>query len=551
MNAWQQTLREFRAEYAANTREELAGIARLIEQLRVEPVGQALVPLQERFRSLASSAASYGLPQTSALAVEGERACAALIGEGATPKPASIDRLREILAGLQAQLSASQDQAAAAPRATPGTAEAPYILVVADDETVRDSLTERLKRAGMTAQSAATTGDAAHVLEARLPDGVIVDIALPDGSGYEFVERLRMLPGGDVPAILILSLKTGFLDKVEAIRCGADGFFERPMDWDALLRRLQLLLERSQAEPGRILTVGDDAGAASYVAALLQSGGYAVRSCEEPQRFEIELAAFRPDLVLVDLPLPGVNGYDLVRYVRQDEQHATLPILFLTTQSEGEAAIANARAGGDGYLVKPVLPGLLLSAVASRLERARFLKSLVGRDGLTRLLNHTAFLEQARVTLVRKRREPERSVAWVMFDLDRFKVVNDKFGHPVGDRVLISLATLLRRRLRQSDTLGRYGGEEFAVLLDDLSQDQALRLVTRLIDEFRRAEHFTAEGSFRVTCSAGIAMLEPWMDLEWWRRAAEDALLAAKSQGRARVILAPPSPGIAANSAPA
>jgi len=421
------------------------------------------------------------------------------------------------------------------------TVEPPYILVVAGEETVRDSLTERLKQAAMTARGAATRAEANQLVETRLPDGIIVDVALPDGLGYEFVERLRALPGGDVPAVLLLSLKAGFLDKVEAVGCGADGFFERPIDWEALLRRLQLLLERNRAEPGRILVVEADAREASDLGATLQAGGYEVLICDEPGRFEAELAAFRPELVLIDVLLSGVSGYELVRYVRQDEKHATLPILFLTAPGEAEAELANAKAGGDGHLVKPILPGLLLSAVTARVERARVLKNLVGRDGLTRLLSHTAFLEHARLSVVRKRREPGRSMAWVMIDLDRFKLVNDRYGHPVGDRVLISLATLLRRRLRQSDTIGRYGGEEFAVLLDDLSQLQAVRLVSRLLEEFRGVEHRAPEGSFHVACSAGIAMLDPWMDLEWWRRVAADALLVAKAQGRARVVLAPPS----------
>ncbi len=543
MGAWRQALSELRAEYVSESRPKLGEIATRLERLADEPADrQALEELQRSFQALAGSGATYGFPQVSALGSEGERACGALVREAASPKPADLEHFRELHAGLTAQfdmpLADPADEAVA--RVMP-TTEPGHILVIAGDEIVCDSLTQRLRQVGLTAQSAPTKADAARILETRLADGIIVDVALPDGSGYDFVEHLRTLPGGDVPAVLMLSLKTGFLDKVEAIRCGADGFFERPMDWDALLRRLHLLLERSKSEPGRILLVEEDAREASYVRAVLHSGGYEVQNCDDPKRFEAELTSFRPDLVLMDVLLSGVSGYDLVRYVRQDEKHAALPILFLTTQAQAEAEIAAARAGGDGHLAKPVLPGLLLSAVTARIERSRFLKSLVGRDGLTRLLTHTAFLEQARVTLVRKRRDPGRSVAWVMIDLDRFKAVNDRYGHPAGDRVLTSLAALLRRRLRQSDTLGRLGGEEFAVILDDLNQDEALRLVSRLLEEFRRAEHRAEESSFHVSFSAGLAMLDPWMDLEWWRRTAADALLAAKAQGRARVILAPPS----------
>lgn len=544
MGAWQQALRELRSEYAAESRPKLAYIVRLLERISEDAADRpALEDLHRRFHAMSGSGTTYGFPQVSALATEGERSCATMIREAAMPAPADLERLRALVAGIDAQFNAP---AAEAPdegvAGVSPVSPSPRILVIDDDETVRDSLTERLRQAGMIAESVATKAEAMAFLERRQADGIIVDVTLPDGSGYELVEHLRTLPGGEAPAVLMLSLRTGFLDKVEAIRCGADGFFERPMDWDALLRRLQHLLETMQAEPGRVLSVEDDPRQASFLRAVLQSGGYEVRVCEDPKRFETELAGFRPDLILMDVLLPGVSGYDLVRFVRQDEKYATLPILFLTTQAEAEAQIATARAGGDGHLIKPVLPGLLLSAVAARIERARFLKTLVGRDGLTRLLTHTGFVEQARAVLARKKRDPARSAAWVMFDLDHFKAVNDQYGHPVGDRVLTSLSALLRRRLRQTDTMGRYGGEEFAVLLEDLGQDEAMRLVSRLLEEFRLAAHRAPDGSpFHVTFSAGLAMLDPWMDFEWWRRTAEDAVNAAKAQGRARVVMAAPS----------
>ena len=241
----------------------------------------------------------------------------------------------------------------------------------------------------------------------------------------------------------------------------------------------------------------------------------------------------------MDVLLPGVSGYDLVRSLRQDERYATLPVIILTTRGELDSRIEAARAGGDEHLVKPVSPGLLLSTVVARVERGRFLRLLVERDGLTGLLTHTALLERGRATVARKRREPRRQWVLMMVDIDRFKAVNDTHGHPAGDQVLVRLSGLLRARLRQADVVGRYGGEEFAVVLEDISGEDAVRLVERLRAEFGAIEHRSREGvTFRVTFSAGLAALEDGESVSAWVHAADRALYAAKEAGRDRVVLA-------------
>jgi diguanylate cyclase (GGDEF)-like protein len=126
-----------------------------------------------------------------------------------------------------------------------------------------------------------------------------------------------------------------------------------------------------------------------------------------------------------------------------------------------------------------------------------------------------------------------------MIDLDRFKAINDTHGHPAGDRVIVAAASLLRRRVRQGDTVGRYGGEEFALLLEDLAPDGAMRLIDRVRVEFAATPVALPDGQrVSATFSAGIAFLAPGVDLEPWREAADAALYAAKSAGRNRIVLA-------------
>jgi diguanylate cyclase (GGDEF)-like protein len=296
------------------------------------------------------------------------------------------------------------------------------------------------------------------------------------------------------------------------------------------------------AERARILHVEDSALQAAYVRSVLERAGYEVRCCQDPGLFATELHEFAPDLLVMDLLLPGTSGHELVAWLRRQERYAALPVLFLTSEGEARTRIATIMAGGDDHLVKPVARGLFLAAVRARLERSRRVHELLRLDGLTGLLNRNALLDRAQALVDAQRRKPWQRAAWVMIDLDHFKSVNDRHGHPVGDQVLISAAALLRRNLRRRDTVGRCGGEEFALLLDDLDEAAALRLVEGLRQELAAATHSDGNrGSFRITLSAGIAMLAPAMDLDEWRVAADQALYAAKAAGRNRVVVASPS----------
>jgi diguanylate cyclase (GGDEF)-like protein len=337
----------------------------------------------------------------------------------------------------------------------------------------------------------------------------------------------------------MLSAAGDFLDLAEAIHAGADACYTKPAEIEPAYRKLLQMLEGAQAEIPRILVVEDDEFHAAFARAVLESAGYQVDVCSAPRQFTERMATFQPELLLMDVNLPEISGYDLARLVRQHEQHAALPILFLTSEAEMESRIRAAKAGGDEHLTKPVHPALLASAVGARLERARFLKSLLHRDGLTRLLTHASFMEQVQQVLDRRQRSGSGPASLVLLDVDHFKQINDTYGHQAGDRVLATLAASLRQHLRRTDIIGRYGGEEFGVLLDQLPMEDAQRLITRLLGEFAALDHAAGEQQhFRVTFSAGIAPWREGIERHAWIEAADQALYAAKKTGRNRVLVA-------------
>jgi len=537
METWEDTIAELRTDYVHDSLERAAEMERQLDHLERTPGdGPALERLLRAFHGFAGSGTTYGFPEVTALGQEGERSCASVKKREASPAAIDLQGWRTLVGRLRAAFAVPSPAARAQPAAAPGPpgVDAPDILVVDDDTAIFEGAARLAVQEGMTVRCASSGAEGLQAIDERMPDGLVVGTRLPDGPGYDLVERLRSRAGGDLAAVLMVASGATFLDKVDAITCGADGYFQKPLDWMAVQRRLQHLLERNRAEPARILYVEDDPHQAAFVRTVLRSAGYEVAICPEPKGFEALLTSFRPDLILMDIVLPGIMGYDLARFVRQDERYATLPIVFLTTEARMDARVETARAGGDGHLEKPVTPALLLSDVATRVERARYLKTLLNRDGLTGLLTHTAFLERARVALAQARRDPTRLMVWVSIDLDHFKEVNDRYGHPIGDRVLAALSALLRRRLRQADTIGRYGGEELAVIVEGLGEAEAVRLVARLLVEFASTEHHGADHqNFGATFSAGVAALDPeTMDVDGWRKAAGDALHAAKTAGR-------------------
>jgi diguanylate cyclase (GGDEF)-like protein len=542
MTSWEETLRELRHDFVRGSLERFSRMRAQLDALRRQPDEQTSRELMLQFHGLSGSGTTYGFPEVTRLGAEGERWLKTVLDSGAPASSAEIERVAEQLARLERAFEPGADPVAQAAPRDPAAVRRPHVLVVEDDPPSRALLTARLAQAGYEVTSTGSRSEATARLQEALPDAVVADVLLPDGTVHELLRELRAAPGGEEIGVVLVSARAAFPDKVEAIASGADAFFEKPIDWDSLLERLQALLERWQGGPQRLLIVEDFAEQAAFLKTVLEAAGYEVRVSPDPRTFESDLHAYNPDLILMDILLPGISGYALTRYVRLDPAHASVPIVFLTTEAQTEARIRGLHAGGDDYLTKPVAPSLLLTTVAARLERARVLRGLMERDGLTRLLTHSAFLDRVQQAHSRALRRPEIGQALVMVDLDHFKDVNDRHGHATGDRVLGAFGAFMRRRVRQMDVAGRYGGEEFGLLLEGLSQADAVRLVKRLLEEFAALEHEAPGGErFSVTFSAGVAGLDASsVDPDGWLKAADDALYEAKRLGRNRVEPAKP-----------
>lgn len=325
--------------------------------------------------------------------------------------------------------------------------------------------------------------------------------------------------------------------RIQAVRLGGSAFFTHPVDADALLVKMDDLTANRHQRPFRVLIVDDEPALGRLFSLILKQAGMFTHVVHRPLEVMSHMVDFRPDIVLMDVYMPDCSGVELASVIRQQEAYVSIPIVFLSVESDVLKQLEAMRQGGDDFLMKPVQPRQLVTAVATRATRARVLQHLMHRDSLTGLLNHTKTKEQLEIELDRARRVGH-PLALAMLDIDHFKLVNDTHGHATGDRVLRSLSRLLLQKLRQTDVIGRYGGEEFCIIMSGTDKNSAARVMEKVRHSFACLKHWNEGQEFKVTFSVGIATAPPHTVGSRLSEAADQALYQAKRSGRNKVVVA-------------
>ncbi|MDQ7028395.1 MAG: diguanylate cyclase, partial [Ardenticatenia bacterium] len=354
---------------------------------------------------------------------------------------------------------------------------------------------------------------------------------------FHKVRSIRRQSHSTPMPVIFVSTRDDLTIRLEAVRAGGDAFLAKPVDIGLLVERLEALIKPREPDPYRILIVEDEPAVAEFYAYVLKEAGMVTRIVTKPLEIMPVLVDFNPDLILMDIYMPECSGVELAKVIRQMEAFVTVPIVFLSGESDVERQLDAMSLAGDDFLMKPILPQHLVKSVRLRVERSRILRQLTLMDGLTGLFNHTAIEERLHKEMERARRQ-RTGLAFAMIDLDHFREVNDTYGHPVGDRVLRTLSRVLLQNLRRTDIIGRYGGEEFAVILLDTNGHYAARALDNVRRKFSRIKHRTGHLAFQITFSCGVAAFPEHQELAELHTAADQALYEAKQRGRNQTILA-------------
>jgi two-component system cell cycle response regulator len=304
----------------------------------------------------------------------------------------------------------------------------------------------------------------------------------------------------------------------------------------------------------KILIADDSIVSRHLLEATLRKWGYEVMvACDGAEALQVLEREDAPALIILDWMMPGMTGLEVCQRIRQRGSEPYTYILLLTSKSQKEDLIEGMDAGADDYITKPfdqselqvrLRAGTRLVDLQAQLLSAReALREQATRDSLTRLWNRSSILEALTRELARAEREAS-PLGVVIVDLDHFKQINDNHGHPAGDVVLRESARRMQSGVRQYDSVGRYGGEEFLILLPNCGEAESFSQAERLRKQLSQNEIRIDDLSIRVTASFGVAAAipgEPWTS-EGLIRRADEALYVAKKSGRNRVEILSYSP---------
>ncbi|MGW9946409.1 two-component system cell cycle response regulator [Rhizobium leguminosarum] len=451
------------------------------------------------------------------------------------------------------------------------------ILVVDDIPANVKLLEARLLAEYFDVMTAADGYTALAICERNQVDLILLDIMMPGIDGFEVCERLKASQKtAHIPVVMVTALDQP-TDRVRGLKAGADDFLTKPVNDLQLISRVKSLLRlktlsdelRIRADTAHTMGIDDltraGEGRADETAQVLLVDGRAnsqeriikalkpvadVLALSDPQAALFEAAESAFDLVIVNANFDDYDPLRLCSQLRSLERTRFLPVLIITEQGADDMVVRALDLGVNDYIIRPVDPNELVARSLTQIRRKRYndrLRASVKQtielavtDPLTGLYNRR-YLDNHLNVLFNRSMARGRPISVLITDIDRFKHVNDTYGHDGGDEVLREFANRVRSTIRGADLACRYGGEEFVVVMPDTSPEIAAAVAERLRAAIENAPFMLkhAGEALNVTASFGIASrITSVLTPDQLMKQADLALYEAKNTGRNRVVAA-------------
>jgi len=508
---FEDTLLALRSEYAQELPARLSELSGLIKQITNQPDNLFLLgEARTHAHKLRGTASSYGFQPIGDLSGTVEEAIIKLIkGDGDRAQlveqiEATIGKAIAMAATVAQEVEdKTSKRAASAPESgdfeLQEASPVARILVVDDDAAFLDLVDELARRHQMEAVRASNASEALELACMSKVDAALIDVELGSRDiAFKLASDLRLLPGYHQLPLGFLS-GSGHIEKtIEVDNVGHCLLFHRPQGADALEAALSQLMAIKQASRSRILLIDDDVDFLKRTAFVLSHEGMEVQTLTTTADILEHMQRFSPDLVLLDVMMPGVSGFDICRMLRTIPRWRDLPIVFLTAYADIDTRLACLKCGGDDYLIKPVVNEELLVRLRMRLDRARSLKQRLEHDHISGLLSRPAFMEQLAGMLSEAKRHKWNLVVCLM----KINGLSSCNHHVVSDSVLSTAGNLILKRLRTEDLKGRFNDEKVILGFRAETLSSIDPIVNKLVGEFAASpalEHEDCSAQLRLT----------------------------------------------------
>ncbi|ORC37919.1 hypothetical protein B4O97_02670 [Marispirochaeta aestuarii] len=313
---------------------------------------------------------------------------------------------------------------------------------------------------------------------------------------------------------------------------------------------IETLTPIQEQEEMAIMIVDDVPANIQFLGKLLKEEGFKIAPASNGKKALEMIPRVKPDLVLMDVMMPEMDGFEACRLMKESVEMKDIPVIFLSARTETEDVIKGFKLGAADYIQKPFNAEELLVRVRNHIELVRnrrliihymdelgkqnaLLQQLAITDGLTGLYNHSHCMDRLQHEAANARRY-DNPLTVAMLDLDYFKELNDTHGHPFGDTVLVDVAEIIRSGIREGDVPGRYGGEEFILILPNTSLEGGLVIAERIRSKIE--SHTWGKQGVKVTISGGLNSLQNGESTSQLVQVADDNLYRAKEAGRNRIM---------------
>ena len=512
--AVERALQAARKEYAAELPQAIKELAQNIRAAKEsasdkDAFGQAV----HIAHKLHGSAGSYGFANISEGAGKIENLLRSLENQDNTMEEILWSELIRTLADTESAAKVSIRQVVPESEDTPPGRMMPrHVIFLSNDNMMRAAVMPLMEEGVCDVTISASYDQALNSAQEQRPDVIFIDLsACSKGDVFSFVSRIRALPDCQNVPFALLTDSTSQLRDGEALYLGGSVVIDKPVSGTALSAAVQDLLSLRQTFMPRLLTVDDDDMLCTFIKTVMEPQGMVVKSLNEPIKIIEVLDAFAPDVVLLDVMMPAISGYDVCRMIRQKERWKELKVLFLTSKSSTEGRASAFRAGADDFLAKPVVSEELIARVKSQLERSLTMNERFARDPLTGVLQRAPF-EKAATKLVEIARQNKTLVTLVLLEIEKIRDRAAQYGLTTAERVIAHLGKLIQARFRAEDVRARLG-DYIVLVVPGKDGEATMEALLLLAEEFHQTKFDTGDGSvFRNTLKFGLAQL--WRDCD-------------------------------------